>query len=131
MKPPANLYTSLRLAGQVVALRKFISRSAERSLPFFKTLRKTKNFVWDKKCQQAFYDLKVYLVELPLLTKPTPGELLYLYLVASNNETKYEALIADIRMALNAGAKNLMPSAGEVKEDRMNEYLKELDDLTS
>ncbi|KAL0440091.1 UNVERIFIED_CONTAM: Retrovirus-related Pol polyprotein from transposon.6 [Sesamum latifolium] len=82
MKPPANINEVQRLAGCIAALSRFISRSAEWSLPFFKALRKTKDFVWDEECQQAFLDLKEDLARLPLLTKPVPGETLYLYLAA-------------------------------------------------
>ncbi|KAL0300435.1 UNVERIFIED_CONTAM: hypothetical protein Scaly_3046800 [Sesamum calycinum] len=39
-----------------------------------------KNFKWDDKCQQAFEELQKYLAELPLLVKPSPGDILYLYL---------------------------------------------------
>ncbi|KAL0395395.1 UNVERIFIED_CONTAM: hypothetical protein Slati_4505700 [Sesamum latifolium] len=82
MKPPTNLNEVQRLAGGIAALSRFISRSAEPSLPFFKALRKAKDFVWDEECQQAFQDLKMYLARLPLLTKSIPGETLYLYLAA-------------------------------------------------
>ncbi|KAL0399974.1 UNVERIFIED_CONTAM: hypothetical protein Sradi_2340700 [Sesamum radiatum] len=70
-----------RLGGRIATLSTFISRSAECGLPFFKTLRKTKNFIWDEECQQALEDLKTYVAELPLLTKLTPGKPPYLYLV--------------------------------------------------
>ncbi|KAL0453932.1 UNVERIFIED_CONTAM: hypothetical protein Slati_1371300 [Sesamum latifolium] len=59
---------------------RFISKSAEKGLPFFKTLRKVKNFEWTKEYQQAFEDLKAYLAKLPLLVKPIPGDTLYLYI---------------------------------------------------
>ncbi|KAL0402164.1 UNVERIFIED_CONTAM: hypothetical protein Slati_4246300 [Sesamum latifolium] len=57
---------------------------------------------------------------------------------ASNNETEYEAPIAGIRMALDAGARNLIAYSDsqlvtkqvegeyEVKEERMKEYLQEI-----
>ncbi|KAL0427317.1 UNVERIFIED_CONTAM: hypothetical protein Slati_2906500 [Sesamum latifolium] len=83
MKPPANINEVQRLAGCIAALSRFISRSAEWSLSFFKALRKTKDFIWDEEFEQAFQDLKIYLAQLPLLTKPIPGETLYLYLAAS------------------------------------------------
>ncbi|KAL0342571.1 UNVERIFIED_CONTAM: hypothetical protein Scaly_1919700 [Sesamum calycinum] len=67
--------------------QKFISQSTKRSLPFFEALRKTKNFVWDEECQQAFQDPKIYFVRLPPLTKPTLGEPLYLYLAVGKTET--------------------------------------------
>ncbi|KAL0444250.1 UNVERIFIED_CONTAM: hypothetical protein Slati_2147700 [Sesamum latifolium] len=35
-----------RLTGRIAALSRFISKSAEKSLPFFKTLRKAKTFEW-------------------------------------------------------------------------------------
>ncbi|KAL0448848.1 UNVERIFIED_CONTAM: hypothetical protein Slati_1441200 [Sesamum latifolium] len=53
MKPTANLNEVQILAGRIAALNRFISRSAERSLPFFKALRKAKDFMWDEECQQA------------------------------------------------------------------------------
>ncbi|KAL0401893.1 UNVERIFIED_CONTAM: hypothetical protein Slati_4219200 [Sesamum latifolium] len=64
-------------------------------------------------------------------------------LKASHNETEYEALIVGIRMALNARAKNLIVHSDsqlvtdqvegkyEAKEERMKEYLQEIDELTS
>ncbi|KAK4397679.1 hypothetical protein Sango_1243400 [Sesamum angolense] len=43
-------------------------------------VNEAKNFKWDDKCQQAFEELQKYLAELPLLVKPSPGDILYLYL---------------------------------------------------
>ncbi|KAK3019745.1 hypothetical protein RJ639_004446 [Escallonia herrerae] len=56
-----------------------MARSAERCLPFFKAIRKAKNFVWMDDCQKLFEELKTYLSP-PLLSKPLPGEDLFLYL---------------------------------------------------
>ncbi|KAL0313577.1 UNVERIFIED_CONTAM: Retrovirus-related Pol polyprotein from transposon [Sesamum radiatum] len=78
MKAPTCLNEAQRLTGRIAALSRFISKSAEKSLPFFKTLRKAKTFEWGTPCQHAFEELKAYLVELPLLVKPSPGETLYL-----------------------------------------------------
>ncbi|KAL0440368.1 UNVERIFIED_CONTAM: hypothetical protein Slati_2519800 [Sesamum latifolium] len=72
MKPPTNLNEVQRLVGRIATLSRFISRSAEWSLPFFKALKKTKNFTWHEECQQAFQELKAYLAQLLLLTKPVP-----------------------------------------------------------
>ncbi|KAL0400248.1 UNVERIFIED_CONTAM: Transposon Ty3-I Gag-Pol polyprotein [Sesamum radiatum] len=73
-------FMAQRLTGRIAALSRFISNSAEKSLPFFKTLRKAKTFEWGTPCQHAFEELKAYLTKLPLLVKPSPGETLYLYL---------------------------------------------------
>ncbi|KAL0290132.1 UNVERIFIED_CONTAM: Ribonuclease HI [Sesamum radiatum] len=65
---------------RIPALSRFISKSAEKSLPFFKMLRKAETFEWGTLCQLAFEELEAYLARLPLLVKPSPGETLYLYL---------------------------------------------------
>ncbi|KAL0393435.1 UNVERIFIED_CONTAM: hypothetical protein Slati_4309700 [Sesamum latifolium] len=83
MKAPTCLNKAQRLTGRIAALSRFISKSAEKSLPFFKTLRKAKTFEWGIPCQLAFEELKAYLARLPLLVKPSPGEALYLYLSAA------------------------------------------------
>ncbi|KAL0413492.1 UNVERIFIED_CONTAM: Retrovirus-related Pol polyprotein from transposon.6, partial [Sesamum radiatum] len=80
MKAPTCLNESQRLTRRIAALSRFISKSAEKSLSFFKMLRKAKTFEWGTPCQHAFEELKAYLAELPLLVKPSPGETLYLYL---------------------------------------------------
>ncbi|KAL2230476.1 UNVERIFIED_CONTAM: hypothetical protein Sindi_1642000 [Sesamum indicum] len=56
-----------------------------RNLPFFKVLRKTKNFEWTEEYEQAFLDLKTYLRSPPLLTNPKGNKVLYVYLVVSEN----------------------------------------------
>ncbi|KAL0441204.1 UNVERIFIED_CONTAM: Retrovirus-related Pol polyprotein from transposon gypsy [Sesamum radiatum] len=74
-----------KLAGRLAALNRFISRSADKGLPFFKILRGGAKFEWSKNGQEAFDELKKYLVSPPLLTKPETGETLYLYLAVSEN----------------------------------------------
>ena len=73
-----------RLTGRLAALRRFLSRSAERALHFFKTLRGAEPFRWTEACQAAFKDLKQYLAKLPSLASPKPGNQLLLYLAASS-----------------------------------------------
>ena len=72
-----------QLNGRIIALSRFISRSAERCLPFFKTLRQAKHFSWPDECRQALEELKKYLTFPPLLVRPEVGETLYLYLATS------------------------------------------------
>ncbi|KAL0427953.1 UNVERIFIED_CONTAM: hypothetical protein Slati_2970100 [Sesamum latifolium] len=83
MKAPTCLNEAQKLTGRIAALSRFTFKSAEKSLPFFKTLRKEKTFEWSTPCQLAFQELKAYLARLPLLVKPSPGEALYLYLSAA------------------------------------------------
>lgn len=44
MPEPTSIRDAQRLTGRVVALNRFMSRSSERCLPFFKKLRKVPNF---------------------------------------------------------------------------------------
>ncbi|KAL0439397.1 UNVERIFIED_CONTAM: hypothetical protein Slati_2422700 [Sesamum latifolium] len=80
MGPSTSINEVQRLTGRIAALSRFISKSAEKGLPFFKTLKKVKSFEWTEECQQAFEDLNVYLAKLPLLVEPIPGNTLYLYI---------------------------------------------------
>ena len=73
MKPPSSVHEVQKLAGQIAALSRFLSKAAERGLPFFKTLRGAGKFNWTPECQAAFDELKQYLQSPPALISPTPG----------------------------------------------------------
>ncbi|XP_073152672.1 uncharacterized protein [Henckelia pumila] len=83
MAPLKSIKGMQELAGRMAALNRFISRSADRGLPFFKVLRQGKGFRWTEECQHAFEDLKKYLVASPLLVKLRDGDTLLLYLAIS------------------------------------------------
>ncbi|KAL0413142.1 UNVERIFIED_CONTAM: hypothetical protein Sradi_1515900 [Sesamum radiatum] len=83
MQPPKSIRDVQRLTGRLAALNRFISRSSNRGLPFFKVLKKIEHFQWTPQCQEAFEKLKEYLASPPLMTKPKKGEDLYLYLATS------------------------------------------------
>ena len=69
------------LNGKIAALNKFVSKAMDKCLLFFRTLRKS--FEWMDECQKAFEDLKKYLSSPPLLSPSKPGEELYLYIAVS------------------------------------------------
>jgi hypothetical protein len=83
MRPPVCIKDVQKLTGSLAALSRFISRLAERALPFFKLLRKSGPFSWTEEAEQAFQELKQHLVSLPILVAPEPGEPLYLYIAAA------------------------------------------------
>jgi hypothetical protein len=83
MRPPARIKDVQKLTGSLAALSRFISRLAERALPFFKLLRKSGPFSWTEEAEQAFQELKQHLVSLQVLVAPDPGESLYLYIAAA------------------------------------------------
>jgi hypothetical protein len=86
MKPPQNRKQAQRLAGRLAALNRFIAKSAERSLPFFKVLKSSDPFKWDAEQQAAFDELKSYLTKLTALTSPDPGTDLLFYIAVSPSE---------------------------------------------
>jgi hypothetical protein len=52
MTPPQTARDVQRLTGRLSTLNRFISKSAERSLPFLKILRGAKDFTWDQSRRQ-------------------------------------------------------------------------------
>ena len=81
-QPPKTTKEIQRLTGRVTVLNRFVSRSTDKCLPFFKTLKKA--FTWMNECQQAFEELKRYLMTPPLLSPSKQGEKLHLYLAVSS-----------------------------------------------
>jgi hypothetical protein len=83
MRPLVRIKDVQKLTGSLAALSRFISRLAERALPFFKLLRKSGPFSWTEEAERAFQELKQHLVSLPILVAPELGESLYLYIAAA------------------------------------------------
>ncbi|XP_024016193.1 uncharacterized protein LOC112089676 [Eutrema salsugineum] len=83
MSSPKTKREVQRLTGRVAALDRFISRSTDKCLPFYDTLRGNKKFEWDERCEAAFQELKNYLASPPILAKPVEGEPLFLYIAVS------------------------------------------------
>ncbi|KAL5777700.1 hypothetical protein ACOSP7_010626 [Xanthoceras sorbifolium] len=80
MKPPRTLKEFQRLTGYLAALNRFIARSTDKCLPFFKVIKKGKGIEWNEECDQTFHQLKTYLGSAPMLSKLLPREILYVYL---------------------------------------------------
>jgi hypothetical protein len=83
MTPPQSARDVQRLTGKLAALNRFISKSAQWSLPFLKTLRGVKDFTWGPEQAAAFASLKQHLLDLAILTSPDPSLPLLLYIAAS------------------------------------------------
>jgi hypothetical protein len=83
MRPPTRIKDVQKLTGSLAALSRFISRLAERALPFFKLLQKSGPFSWTEEAEQAYRELKQHLVSLPILVAPELAEPLYLYITAA------------------------------------------------
>jgi hypothetical protein len=86
MTPPQTARDVQRLTCSLAALNRFISKSAERSLPILKTLRGAKDFTWGPEQAAAFESLKQHLSDLATLASPDPSLPLLLYIAASPYE---------------------------------------------
>ncbi|GKD22894.1 hypothetical protein Tco_1224597, partial [Tanacetum coccineum] len=83
---PKCLKDVQKLNGKLTSLNRFLAKSAEKSLPFFKTLKKcTKksDFCWTDEAESEFKKMKQHIAELPMLTAPEEKEELIVYLAAA------------------------------------------------
>nr|GEU92672.1 retrotransposon protein, putative, unclassified [Tanacetum cinerariifolium] len=75
-----------RLNGMLASLNRVLPKSAKKSLPFFKTLKKcTKksDFQWIAEAETTFKQMKKLIAELPMLTSPEEKEEVIIYLAAT------------------------------------------------
>ncbi|GJV43678.1 reverse transcriptase domain-containing protein [Tanacetum coccineum] len=84
LQSPKCLKDVQKLNGKLASLNRFLAKSAEKSLPFFKMLKRcTKKSVWTEEVESAFRQMKELIAKLPMLTAPDEKEELVIYLVAS------------------------------------------------
>ncbi|KAL0384243.1 UNVERIFIED_CONTAM: hypothetical protein Sradi_2818600 [Sesamum radiatum] len=112
MQPPGTTKEVQKLTGRIAALNRFISRSSDKGLPFFKILKKADAFSWNEQCQAAFENLKKYLTSPPLLTKPKPGETLFLYLAISEGAVSAVLVRGEARASTHILCQQDPPGAG-------------------
>ncbi|GJZ12113.1 reverse transcriptase domain-containing protein [Tanacetum coccineum] len=90
---PKFLKDVQKLNEKLVSLNRFLAKSAEKSLPFFKTLKKcTKksDFHWTTEAEEAFKQMKRLIAELSMLVAPMEKKELIMYLAAAK-----ETILAD------------------------------------
>ncbi|GKA12274.1 reverse transcriptase domain-containing protein [Tanacetum coccineum] len=83
---PKCLKDVQKLNGKLASLNTFLAKSTEKSLPFFKSLKKcTKksDFYWTTEAEEAFKQMKWLIAELPMLVAPVEKEELIVYLAAA------------------------------------------------
>ncbi|GJS70025.1 reverse transcriptase domain-containing protein [Tanacetum coccineum] len=86
LSSPKCLKDVQKLNGKLASLNRFLAKSAEKSLPFFKTLKKCTNkgdFCWTDKAESAFKQMKQHIAELPMPVAPNEKEELIIYLAAA------------------------------------------------
>ena len=82
MKSPTFVKEAQKLTGCVASVGRFLSKSADKCSPFFKTLKQSK-FEWTREAEESFHQLKEHLSSLPKLVSPINGENLVLYVSVS------------------------------------------------
>ncbi|GKE30811.1 reverse transcriptase domain-containing protein [Tanacetum coccineum] len=83
---PKCLKDVQKLNGKLASLDRFLAKSAEKSLSFFKTLKKCmkkSDFHWTTEAKKAFKQMKWLIAELPMLVAPMEKEELIVYLAAA------------------------------------------------
>jgi len=85
MVEPSTKKEVQKLTGRIAALDRFISKSVERSLPFFKALRRGDKVEWGPEQSKAFQQLKNYLATKLMVTVPDLEAPLLLYVAASDH----------------------------------------------
>ncbi|GKA41028.1 reverse transcriptase domain-containing protein, partial [Tanacetum coccineum] len=82
---PKCLKDVQKLNGKLASLKRFLAKSAEKSLPFFKTLKgctKKSDFCWTDEAESSFRQMK-HIAKLPMLTALEEKEELIVYLVTA------------------------------------------------
>ncbi len=90
--------------------------------PLFELTKRDVNFVWDMSCQQAFQELKVALVEAPILIRPDFRRAFCLDVdwspkgvgaILSQREGKSEKVVAYASKSLTEAQRKFHPMEGE------------------
>ncbi|GJR86861.1 reverse transcriptase domain-containing protein [Tanacetum coccineum] len=71
LQSPKCLKDVQKLNGKLASLNMFLAKSAKKSLPFFKTLKKCtrkSDFLWTGEAEAAFRQMKEHIAKLPMLT---------------------------------------------------------------
>jgi len=84
-KTPHTLTEVRSFIGFCAYYRKFIDNFSTRAGPLYNLYKKSVEFEWTDACEEAFQDLKVALMEPPVLAYPEPGGSYLLDTDASNN----------------------------------------------
>src|SRR6185503_6794293 len=94
MKPPNTKKGVQKLIGRLASLNRFIFKSVEKCLPFFKALKGPGNMEWGEEQAKAFEALKQYIENLAVMSSPSEKTELLLY-IATSGTTVSAALVEE------------------------------------
>ncbi|XP_021773982.1 uncharacterized protein LOC110737941 [Chenopodium quinoa] len=84
----------MRLIRRLVALTRFISKSADKALLFYQLLKGNREFKWGEEEKKAFVGTKEHLTKLPTMISLEQGEKLQLY-ISSSTQTIGAVLLVE------------------------------------
>jgi hypothetical protein len=84
MQPPQTRKHVQKLMTRIAALNRFVSKLADRTLPFFTVLRGSTKIEWDPEQKKTFHDLKSYLQPMPTLSSLERSQPLILFISATH-----------------------------------------------
>jgi hypothetical protein len=84
LQSPWTWRETQKLAGMMVAVSQFISKSGECVMLFYKLLCKVEGFQWDNQAMAAFIELKQYLESLSTLVPSKEDDMLLLCVATTN-----------------------------------------------
>jgi hypothetical protein len=101
----------------MAALGRFIVRTGEKALPFFKLMKRTGKFEWTPEADKAFAKLKRYLTSPLIMVAPMFRDPLLLYIAATPRTTS-AVLVAerDSKVIAKEGIDPLCPGAPPKEE---------------
>lgn len=93
LKPPSNPKDIQKLTGMIASLNRFMSKLADKCLPFYQLLKKWKEFQWMEECKEAFPEpKKVFGQPTDIVLPASRGGFIY---VSCNVQACCECRIAE------------------------------------
>lgn len=103
--------------GWVAASNRFISKTMDRYLSFFKAIKKKIRGIWTEECEKVFHDLKDYMGWAPFLSTLMEGERLNVYLYV------LECAVSSVLIREDRGVQGLVHYVSKAFEGTKARYL--------
>ena len=120
MRSPCNKNEVQKLAGMMAALSRFVSKSGERGMLFYKLLKKHDGFLWNEQAKEVFQAFKQYLKQLPILVPPKDGETMLFYVAAT--PTFVSTVVVVERQVEKSAKQHPVYFVSEVLHDARSKY---------
>jgi hypothetical protein len=119
---PNDLKDVQRLTGCMVAVSRFISRLGEKTLPLYKMMKKSDEFVWTDEADAALKDMKRVLSTAPVLAAPEDQEPMLLYMAATNRVVSIVIAVERKEEAQEYSVQKLVYYVSEVLTESKQRY---------